>query len=185
MGLFLGSDSGLESGDNWELERICDHKLVRKAYRYLVKWKGFGDHHNVWKTGHQLRHAPKLVEEYWDRKGGRPADAEGPAPDGGKGPKPTKAPKHAGATRTRRAASSPSAPNVLESRSGRASRSSTPSPRSSSPPAVSATHSSLAHCWTPSDTAIVSPPYRSTRRCARRSPSSNGATPASHRPRAP
>ncbi len=49
--------------------------------------------------------------------------------------------RRAGATRTPLAASLPSAPSARGSASGHGSRSSTPTPRSSSPPAVSATRS--------------------------------------------
>jgi hypothetical protein len=59
-------------GEDYEVEVILQHKLVRGKYKYLIKWKGWGNEHNVWKTEYELRHTPRLLEEYWHRRGGQP-----------------------------------------------------------------------------------------------------------------
>ena len=40
---------------------------MRGKYKYLIKWKGWGNKHNVWKTEFQLRHSLKLIDQYWAR----------------------------------------------------------------------------------------------------------------------
>ncbi|KAK4158829.1 hypothetical protein QBC43DRAFT_195406, partial [Cladorrhinum sp. PSN259] len=42
------SGSASSDGEAWEVERIVDHKKVRGGNKYLIKWKGFGNHENVW-----------------------------------------------------------------------------------------------------------------------------------------
>jgi hypothetical protein len=77
------SDS--EPGEDYEVEAILQHKLVRGKYKYLIKWKGWGNEHNVWKTAYQMRHSPKIVDQYWAQRGGQPANkssATAPAAEG-------------------------------------------------------------------------------------------------------
>jgi Chromo (CHRromatin Organisation MOdifier) domain len=50
------------------VERIVDHKKVRGINKYLIKWKGFGNHENVWRTERQLHHSPELLKGYWQRR---------------------------------------------------------------------------------------------------------------------
>jgi hypothetical protein len=69
-----------ETGDDYEVEVIVDHKLVRGAYKYLIKWKGWGNEYNVWKTPYQLRHSQRLIDEYWARCGGQPPTTPAAAP---------------------------------------------------------------------------------------------------------
>ncbi|KAK4188936.1 hypothetical protein QBC35DRAFT_473208, partial [Podospora australis] len=66
------SDSGLEEGDRYETEIILDHRPYKKGFKYLTKWEGHGNEHNTWMTEFQLRRSKELIEEYWERKGGRP-----------------------------------------------------------------------------------------------------------------
>lgn len=69
-----------EPGEDYEVEAVVDHKkLPSGAYKYLIKWTRYGNEHNEWKTAYQLRHAARLVSEYWARKGGQPSDTEAPA----------------------------------------------------------------------------------------------------------
>ena len=74
-----GSDDP-ESGDDYEVEVVLNHKLVRRLFKYLIKWKGWGNEYNVWKTEHQLRYSIQLVNEYWARQGGQPLTPPAPAP---------------------------------------------------------------------------------------------------------
>ncbi|KAJ8106400.1 hypothetical protein ONZ43_g7077 [Nemania bipapillata] len=79
-----------EKGESFEIEIIMRHRINRTkdGFDYLVKWKGYGHEDNWWRSEWQLRTARELVEEYWDRHGGRPelgakatvAEAEAVAP---------------------------------------------------------------------------------------------------------
>jgi hypothetical protein len=64
-------------GEIYELERIVDHKEVKRGrkttYKYLVRWKGYGAHEDVWKKETELRHAPLLISEYWKKAGSKEA----------------------------------------------------------------------------------------------------------------
>ncbi|EAQ84379.1 hypothetical protein CHGG_08393 [Chaetomium globosum CBS 148.51] len=60
-------------GEDYEVEVILRHRVTRRKYEYLIKWKGWGHEHNVWKTEYELRHTPRLLKEYWQRQGGQPA----------------------------------------------------------------------------------------------------------------
>lgn len=53
----------------YEVEIVLNHRPNRKktGFDYLIKWKGWGHEHNVWKTAHQLRHSKDLIDEYWQR----------------------------------------------------------------------------------------------------------------------
>jgi hypothetical protein len=64
--------SELENGERYEVEVILDHKKVGNTTKYLIKWKGWANQYNEWKSEFQLRHSRDLINEYWIRKGGRP-----------------------------------------------------------------------------------------------------------------
>jgi hypothetical protein len=61
-----------EPGDSYEVEIVLQHRVVRKRYQYLIKWKDCGHEHNVWKTVPQLRHSRRLIKEYWARRSEEP-----------------------------------------------------------------------------------------------------------------
>jgi hypothetical protein len=68
-----------EPGEDYEVEAVLDHKKQRNgAYKYLIKWKGHNNEHNVWKTAYQMRHAPKLVDKYWAQRRGMPTADDAP-----------------------------------------------------------------------------------------------------------
>jgi hypothetical protein len=74
--------SNPEPGEDYEVEAVVKHRPGRGGkYSYLIKWKGYANHHNVWKTAQQLRHSQKLIDEYWERQQ-EPAPAPVPAPEG-------------------------------------------------------------------------------------------------------
>ncbi|KAM7222641.1 hypothetical protein V8F06_002135 [Rhypophila decipiens] len=69
--------SGEEGGELYELERVVDHKENKNGlFKYLVKWLGYGNEHNVWRTEWQLRNAKDLIEDYWKRHNKRNAEPE-------------------------------------------------------------------------------------------------------------
>lgn len=75
------SSENQESGEEYEVEAVLNHrKQPSGAYQYLIKWTGSNNEHNVWKTAYQLRHAAKLIERYWARRGGLPDPAPQEAP---------------------------------------------------------------------------------------------------------
>lgn len=64
------SSSGDEQGDKYEVEAVVGHKKIKNgSFKYLIKWKGWDNHNNEWKSEWQLRHSAELIDEYWTRKG--------------------------------------------------------------------------------------------------------------------
>jgi hypothetical protein len=55
-----------------EIEGIVDHREVRGAYEYLVRYKGWSEEWDEWMTEEALESAPGAVKEYWARKALRP-----------------------------------------------------------------------------------------------------------------
>lgn len=65
-----------EPGDTYEVEVVTAHKkMANGSLKYLIKWKGWDNHNNEWKTEWQLRNSPELIDEYWARKGDHDPDA--------------------------------------------------------------------------------------------------------------
>lgn len=63
------SESDLEDGKSYEIERIIQHKEGRNGkFKYMIKWKGYGHEHNQWKSEWQLRKASGLITDYWKVK---------------------------------------------------------------------------------------------------------------------
>ena len=48
----------------YEIERFLSHKTTRGKRHYLVKWKGYGNEHNVWYSVDDLTNANDLVHAY-------------------------------------------------------------------------------------------------------------------------
>ncbi|RWA03570.1 hypothetical protein EKO27_g11536 [Xylaria grammica] len=59
-------------GDLYEVEILLKHRITRGKMSYLVKWKGWGHQYNQWMAEGQLDGSQELIEEYWERNGGRP-----------------------------------------------------------------------------------------------------------------
>ena len=80
-----------DHGDTYETEVILQHRLDRRktGYKYLIKWKGYRHEDNWWMKEKDLPHSIELIEEYWQRKGGRPpiaqAGRQAEAPKGKRG----------------------------------------------------------------------------------------------------
>ncbi|KZZ93079.1 Ribonuclease H-like protein [Ascosphaera apis ARSEF 7405] len=50
--------------DHYEIERLLATRESRGRRQYLVKWKGYGDEHNVWYDEADLSHARDLIADF-------------------------------------------------------------------------------------------------------------------------
>lgn len=80
----------VEPEEEFEVEKIDDHKVKGKTTLFYVKWKGYPDEENTWEPKSNLAHAAELLKEY-------EASAEetqaAPAPKKAVAPKKTAEPK--------------------------------------------------------------------------------------------
>ena len=53
---------------SYEVERLLDKRTTRGRDQYLVKWRGYGDEHNVWYKVDDLDNAQRLINEYEERQ---------------------------------------------------------------------------------------------------------------------
>lgn len=53
--------------NNYEVEYLCDYKVVKGVEYYLVKWKGWPDSTNTWEPLWNLR-CPQLLQQFSDDK---------------------------------------------------------------------------------------------------------------------
>lgn len=61
----------LDTGPQFEIEAILDHRIRRKRTQYLVKWLGYPDEDNTWEPTANLHNASDLLNEYKAKRGGR------------------------------------------------------------------------------------------------------------------
>lgn len=54
----------VEPEEEFEVERIDDHKVKGKTTLFYVKWKGYSDEENTWEPKSNLVHAAELLKEY-------------------------------------------------------------------------------------------------------------------------
>lgn len=54
----------VEPDEEFEVERIDDHKLKGKTTIYFVKWKGYPDEENTWEPKSNLAHAAEILKDY-------------------------------------------------------------------------------------------------------------------------
>ena len=59
-----GKDEGKDGGRPYDVERVLDKRITRDKPWYLIKWKDYGNEHNVWYKLEDLANAMELVEEY-------------------------------------------------------------------------------------------------------------------------
>lgn len=50
--------------EEWEVEKILQHRIRGKKTQYLVRWKGFGRDDNTWEPEENLQHAQDKLKEY-------------------------------------------------------------------------------------------------------------------------
>ena len=63
-------DQATPSDDEWEIERIIDHRYNghKKENQYLVRWKGYGPRYDEWKSTSELGKAQQLLDDYHERQ---------------------------------------------------------------------------------------------------------------------
>ena len=54
----------VDSGAEFEVEKIVGKRFSRNKLQYLVKWKSYSDFENMWLDAEQLDHAREAVQEY-------------------------------------------------------------------------------------------------------------------------
>jgi hypothetical protein len=54
----------IDNEEEYEVEAILAHKLIRGKRLYLVSWKGYSSASNEWIPESNLRHAPDLLKQY-------------------------------------------------------------------------------------------------------------------------
>ena len=55
----------LEGEEEYEVERILDHKQRGNKTRYLIRWAGYGPEHDLWEPASSLANAPEALADYW------------------------------------------------------------------------------------------------------------------------
>lgn len=67
-------DGDTELVKSWEVERIITHRATkRRGTEYLIRWKGYGAEHDVWRNMAELGNAMDLLRDYEDRIGTAPS----------------------------------------------------------------------------------------------------------------
>ena len=64
----------VENEEEYEVERILNHRNRRNRKEYLVKWKGYPEYDASWEPESHLSHAPKSVKEYELLRGRSPEE---------------------------------------------------------------------------------------------------------------
>jgi hypothetical protein len=55
----------VENEEHYEIENILDHETKNNQIKFLVKWKGYADHENMWLPRKELQDsAAEILEEY-------------------------------------------------------------------------------------------------------------------------
>jgi hypothetical protein len=68
------------TGDEiFELEKILDAKKFRNTFKFLVKWKGYGNEQNTWIPLKELANATELLNDYYQQHPESPAYNKFPA----------------------------------------------------------------------------------------------------------
>jgi len=54
----------IEGGEEFEVEKILNKRMVRGKEKFLVRWKGYIAGENTWENRENLENAKELVEEF-------------------------------------------------------------------------------------------------------------------------
>lgn len=66
------SISDTQSDDEYEVEKILNHRKWGKRTKYLVKWKNYDSSENTWEPEENLAGAQNALVEYWDSVNPKP-----------------------------------------------------------------------------------------------------------------
>ena len=55
----------VESGTEYEVERVVDVRTVRGQRQFLVKWKSYPDFDNMWIAESEMGNAQEAIEEFY------------------------------------------------------------------------------------------------------------------------
>ena len=59
----------IEGQEEFEVEKILDHRKRGKGIEYLIAWKGYPMAERSWEPDKNLTHAPEALRTYWENKG--------------------------------------------------------------------------------------------------------------------
>ena len=51
--------------DEYEVERIMNHRKTKDGYKYFVLWKGYPIKDSTWEPQENLKHSKAILDEYW------------------------------------------------------------------------------------------------------------------------
>ncbi|KAI9876231.1 MAG: hypothetical protein M1830_006966 [Pleopsidium flavum] len=67
------AEEGDESEEVYLVERIVDHQIIDGVLKYEVRWFGYNrKEDNSWEPEENLENAADILQEYFDRQGGKP-----------------------------------------------------------------------------------------------------------------
>ena len=58
--------------EEYEVETILDAKVIRRKFKYLVKWKGYPDSENSWEPLDNIKNASKAIAQFHQKHPGAP-----------------------------------------------------------------------------------------------------------------
>ena len=62
------SENDPGTAPSYEIGRLIGKRISRKKVHYLVKWRGYGNQHNVWYSADDLDNAKDLIDDYESRQ---------------------------------------------------------------------------------------------------------------------
>ena len=54
----------LEDDDEWEVEEVKDHAVIKGQDHYLVKWVGWPTEYNLWVPETDMENAKEAIQRY-------------------------------------------------------------------------------------------------------------------------
>ena len=70
MSLFIVMESSSSDvpENEYEVEKVLNHKQIGNRMKYYVKWKGYDSSENTWEPESNLQNAQEKILEYWNSK---------------------------------------------------------------------------------------------------------------------
>ena len=54
----------VDEEDEYEVEAILNAKMIRRKFKYLVKWKGYPDSENSWEPLENIKNASEAIAKF-------------------------------------------------------------------------------------------------------------------------